>query len=212
MDRTNIIIITFNAPDLELPCINNVVETTSGAYQLTIVNNYPQNRPLGHIWNEEIERDKESKYFCFHNTDCVLPKEWLPRLLEIYKMEDNISGVGGVTNSCASPQRGRTGPEEFKLLSSPVISGFNFIVSRQAFETVGLFDPDFGIYGQEDWWFYMANRIHGLLAYYRTDVFIRHEHGATIKRNPEFNEAERAKGRDLYWSKKAKLDKELEGK
>jgi len=212
-ERVHIFMLTFNAPEVEIPCVESIIKNTQHPYILELYDNRPQNDFFSILWNHLIKRSP-CNYFCFLNSDTILPAGWLSKLMDIYAMVEGdppsqtlISGVGPVTNSAVSTQRGRKGPGEFKLHTDWRIAGFCFIISRRAFELVGPFDEEFQFYGQEEEWFYRAHKLYGLKAYFREDVFVYHKHGATISQNPDFNKAQRELGLEIFLKKKKEIDK-----
>ena len=204
-ERVHIFVVAFNSPELEIPCVASVIRNTNHPYILEVYNNYPENAGLSSLWNQVMSRTP-CKYVCFLNSDTEVTEGWLDKLVEVYSiLEDSprnlkISGVGPVTNKCATKQRGRKGPGPFQIKELPELSGFCFIVSKWAFAAVGSFDEEFTFYGGESDWFRRARRL-GLKAYYREDVFVKHVWGGTAKKDPRRWKKLRREGITLFKAK-----------
>ena len=113
------------------------------------------------------------------------------------------------TTVCAVPEQTRHShayDDEPKYIKVPDLTGFCLLVSREMLEIVGYQDERFEFYGAESEWLARA-RDKGLTCYMRRDVFVHHDHGATVKRDPQYNTAQRALGQQTY----RKIRKERKG-
>ena len=58
--KVEIILIRFNNKEVEDKAIREIENNTDYPYQLTVYDNYPENRPLSSLWNDLIDKD------CYH--------------------------------------------------------------------------------------------------------------------------------------------------
>jgi GT2 family glycosyltransferase len=189
------------------------MDNTEGYYHLTIYDNYPYKENLGKLWNRLIKQST-ADYICLLNSDTVVTPNWIDKLLETFQRVEKVGCVGPSTDNSVNKQS-KDKPEEVFVdysLYHPGwdLSGFCLVFPKQVWEEARGFREDFGFYGQE---VAFIDRIvaAGYKQIWRTDVFVHHEKGASIKKAQaagEINEeAERAKARELF----GKLRKELNG-
>jgi len=208
-----IIVLKFNNPEVEIPCVDSVILHTTGQYHLTVHDNYPINENIGVIWNKLIGRS-QADYICLLNSDTLVEDGWLEKLVVALK-EDPLAGViGPCTNSCKTEQarQEKTDRKEVvdfgALYPGWCLGGFCIVFPKKIWEEVGGFDEDFGFYGQE------VNLIDKIVAkgykqLWRKDVFVWHKGGATIKlvARPEDIEADRKLARETFLEKRKSLKK-----
>lgn len=207
----DIIIVKYNVPEVENPCILSVLKNTSGNYHLTIYDNYPYKENLGKLWNRLIKQST-ADYICLLNSDTVVFPLWSDKLLKTFEMVDKVGCVGPSTDRSANLQS-KDHPQDVFIDYSVYhpgwdLSGFCLLFPKKVWEEIGGFREDFGFYGQEV--AFIDKMVHdGYKQIWRTDVFVHHEKGASIKKAQESGEIdeqeERKKGREMY----GKLRKEL---
>ena len=195
---TEIIIVKYNFPEVEIPCITSVLECTAN-YHLTIYDNYPENYNLGLIWNGLIKRS-DAEFICLLNSDTKVTPGWLAGLKAVYDNEPNVGVVGPVTDNAKNHQKQMVAKKYYALDFSQfyypeVLSGFCLFFPKHAWEIAGGFPEDYGFYGQE------VAFIDKLLEtnfrqYLAKHVFVHHRGSATVKREESlghFNELEERK-------------------
>ncbi len=181
---TNIIVIKYDNYEVEKNCIKSVIDNTSIFYHLTIFENYPFKFNLGKLWNRLI-RHSVSDYICLLNSDTIVEKFWLSRLLDAFKRIKNVGCVGPSTDNSHNPQSGERPKEafvDFSKYEGMCLSGFCLVFPKSVWEEVGGFPEDFGFYGQE---VAFIDKIvkRGYKQIWRTDVFVKHLGGATVKKS-----------------------------
>jgi GT2 family glycosyltransferase len=200
---TDIIIVKYNTPELEQKCIESVVKHTNVSYHLSVYDNYFFKQNLAQLWNQLIRRSF-SEYICLLNSDTTVTSDWLSQLLLTFY--DKEVGCVGPSTDYSKNQQSHSKPSEIfidftKTFPGWTLSGFCLLFPKKVWEEVGGFPEDFGFYGQE---VAFIDKIveKGYKQIWRTDVFVHHEGGASIKKAQslgEINEKEeRQKGRENY--------------
>jgi GT2 family glycosyltransferase len=212
----DIIIVKYNIPELEKKCIESVIKYTNNiSYHLTIYDNYVYRHNLGQLWNRLIRRS-DSDYICLINPDTIVESDWLSKLLQTFNcFEESVGCVGPSTDNSKNQQSKLKPNKDFVDFGTTfpgwVLSGFCLLFPKKVWEEVGGFPEDFGFYGQE---VVFIDKIvkKGYKQIWRTDVFVHHEGGASIKKAQslgEINELEeRKKGRENYLKFREKLKNE----
>lgn len=197
MKSCEIIIIKFNAPEVENACIESVKKYTKYPYKLTIYNNYPENEKLGVIWNRLIDKSK-CEYICLLNSDTIVEPGWLSNMMRTIESDPLTAVIGPATNSCATIQNQGRG-EGTEIVDS--LAGFCYLLRKSAWKRAGKFDKRFGIYGQESALNYAIKRL-GLRLKWQKNVFVKHLHGYSVKKADKnkliSNEKERSDGTRLF--------------
>jgi GT2 family glycosyltransferase len=204
MKIVDIIIVRYNNPEFEERCIECVRQSTYYPHFLTIHDNYPENKNIGKLWNELINKSRGS-YICLLNTDAFVTPFWLSKLMEVFKREVKVGAVSPSTNRSKNRQSAlQRIPldyeiEDFEGYES--LSGFCLLFPKTIWRAVGGFPENFGFYGQEVVFMdKILDRKHRLI--WRKDVFVFHWGSATVQKEEEegnFNELEeRRKARKLF--------------
>jgi len=197
-----IILVRYKLPETEKDCMASVVEFTNEPYSLRVFDNAPKNHNLGKLWNRLIG-ESESEYICLLNTDTIVEERWLERLLGVFKELPDAGVVGPSTDNSRNQQSGKPNGKKKKIINFGktypgwCLSGFCMVFPKKVWEECGGFPEDFGFYGQEVAFIDRITKA-GYKQYWRTDVFIHHEHSASAKaaqaRGEMDEEAERKKG------------------
>jgi hypothetical protein len=182
--RVEIIILKYKNPAMEDACVSSVLEHTHCPYDLTVYDNAPENMNIGVLWNKLINRSW-ADYICLLNSDTLVEEGWLTKLMEVFDEHEDAGAVGPVTNSSNNPQeRDKTKEKEVHCLSDEesmgALCGFCLLFKKKAWEDTNGFDEHFGFYGQENA-FLCTFKKAGYRQYYRTDVFVYHHGGGSIK-------------------------------
>jgi len=212
-DITNIIVVKYNTPELEQKCIESVIKHTNTPYHLSIYDNYVYKHNLGQLWNRLIQ-NSASDYICLLNSDTIVTSNWLSQLLLTFS-DKEVGCVGPSTNNSKN-QQSRPKPNEIfvdftTVFPGWVLSGFCLLFPKKVWEEVDGFPESFGFYGQE---VAFIDKIvkKGYKQIWRTDVFVYHEGGASIKKAQslgEINEKEeRLNGRKNYLQFREQLKNE----
>jgi len=206
----DIIILKYNVKEAEDKCIKSVIKYTDVPYHLTVFDNYLYRHNIGKIWNRLINKS-ESDYICLLNSDTEVSQSWLSKLLETFEKIEKVGCVGPSTDNCINQQKNKA-EEVFidfsKMYPGWCLSGFCLIFPKKIWEEVNKFPEDFGFYGQE---VSLIDKITALGYHqiWRTDVFVHHEKGVSIKRAQAAGgmneEEERTKGRENYNKFRKKL-------
>jgi len=194
--KTTIILIKYNNPKVEVPCIKSILEYTKSSYTLVVYDNYPNNMNLGKLWNRLI-KESHSKFICLLNSDTIVSPNWLEKLVEVFYKEPRVGVIGPITDSSRNNQSKIKLEEDYSIVDfsefkPEVLSGFCLVFPKKIWKEVNGFPEDYGFYGQE------VNFIDKILykgyrQMCRKDVFVHHEGQATVKREIQagrFNETE----------------------
>ena len=206
MDHSaEIIIVRYNQLELEKKCIESVcAHTDLRKHKLTVVDNYQTDSDLGSLWNLQVQQSSK-EFICFLNSDTVVEKGWLDKLIET-AVDRDADAVGPVTNHCGIEYQlieKASHRHEQKVLA---VSGFCLLLRRSSWERVGGFREDFPFYGSD------SNMIDRLKAkFIRTDVFVYHKGQGSWERGRRFQQ-EKAHAYETYvrnqgfdWSKRVLL-------
>jgi len=130
----------------------------------TLIEN-EKNMGVAYGWNQGIKVAKYD-YICFLNSDTLVSPGWLPRLMEGFKRYPEAGIVGPSTSKSSTVQSPQTlkdfrkaGQKDVDQISAtlkktyevtPVV-GFCFVVRKEVFETIGVFDyRRYGLATHED--------------------------------------------------------------
>lgn len=177
LPSTNIIVIRYKQPDLELLCLDSVRRMTFAPYRLTNHNNDPKNEPLSVLWNRYIEEQTEP-YFCLLNSDTRVEPHWLTKLIKAIDSDKTAGAIGPCTDNCAGVQRS---PKSQGVVIPPHLVGFCLVGRKEAWEQVGGFDEKSPFYGQDTDYIRRIVNAGWTLLWHR-GVFVHHEHGGTAHR------------------------------
>lgn len=181
---TDIIVIKFNNHLVEEKCLLSVIKNTSVAYHLTAFDNYPFKFNLGSLWNRLI-KNSHSDYICLLNSDTVVEKFWLAKLLDTFNKVEKVGCVGPSTDNSHNQQSGKRPNKtfvDFSIYKGMCLSGFCLVFPKGVWKSVGGFPEDFGFYGQEVAFIDKIVKA-GYRQIWRTDVFVHHEGGASVKKS-----------------------------
>jgi len=192
-------------PEMENRCFLTVVSHTNSARgRVVVVDNGPENRPLGVVWNEMIEtcpywKGDPDPVGVLLNTDCFVTEGWLEKLEKAIRHSSNIGFVGPMTNMCGSAQRvnSKYNPEDHpgEICYVGQISGFCLMFRREAWEAAGRFQEDAPFYGQESALIWNAQRFGWRVAMV-LDCWVEHLRAASAR-------AADARG-EMNWSEERK--------
>jgi len=178
--KVSIIVVTFNALDFIKQCFASIKKYTDD-YELIVVDNGSQantvkwlkkqtglitifnseNRGFAAGNNQGIKIAK-GKYVLLLNSDTVVTKGWLPRLIRSIEENDKIGIVGPYSNYAVGDQNNPvfySSLEEIHAFAEGFnrkeketyhISGFCMLLKRKTLNKVGLFDENFKIANFED--------------------------------------------------------------
>lgn len=148
---------------------------------------------------------KEWNYACILNNDVVLPKDWIPKLLEVWKVKpdgapigavapvsNNAGGVQGIPVNYKTLKELRDfGTARFdtikdhpgRFLEAGMLVGLCFLMTREFFEKVGLFDEQFfpGMWEDND--YCLRGKMEGFRFFVDQAVFLHHEMSKTFRSN-----------------------------
>lgn len=203
--RVNILMLTYNQPQLEADCLSSIVKLTEHLYSITVHDNRGGNTNLAQIWNKLI-RESVHSYLLFLNSDTVVERGWLSKLISTFEEIPRLGAIGPVTNRCGYKYQIRRIAQPRPNFQEAEISGFCLLTKKEIFNKVGYFDEEFDFYGQESEWLVRVKKA-GYWVGFREDVFVSHLGGASIKKREGFDLAEaRKRGGELYREKRQELE------
>jgi len=148
-EEVEIIMVRYNAPEIEEKCIEHVKNFTKHPYTLTVFDNYPKNEGLSTVWNRLIKKSK-CKYVCLLNSDAFVTEGWLTEIMKGF--DKNVSAIGPGGDRVGGPQRGwsveKAEQSKGKFIEQNEISGFCMVIRKGVAE----FPEEVPFYGGEHAW------------------------------------------------------------
>ena len=205
----DIFVVGYGLPELEEKCLGSVIRnTTDWPYILTFFDNYDTDFSLTDVWETFVEGCKQ-RFIVLLNNDTETHPKWLSRMMEVMLSDDTIGFCGPSTSACHSPQKTISTFEEAEKYIGQVeevkdpLSGFCFLMRREAWREVGGFDTRFGLYGSES---DLADRAHrmGYRSIWVKSSYVFHHGEMSVKASGMNVKAERERAKKLYWSERGK--------
>lgn len=205
----DICVVGYGLPELEEKCLGSVIKnTTDWPYFLTFVDNYDTGWSLTDVWEAFVERSEQEFIVLLNNDTEVYPK-WLSRMMEVMLSDATMGFCGPSTSSCHSPQKSIPTFEEaekyigkIEFVTDP-LSGFCFLMRREAWREVGGFDLRYKLYASES---DLADRAHkvGFKSCWVKSAYVFHHGEMSVKASGMDVKAERERAKKLYWSERGK--------
>ncbi|MDE1976674.1 MAG: glycosyltransferase family 2 protein [Elusimicrobia bacterium] len=191
--------------------------------QIRIIRN-PSNRGFPTAVNQGMKAAK-GDYFVWLNNDTVVTDGWLGRMTGWAARSPRVGAVGPSSNAPGvsfqlvdgAPKAGKI--QGFARAISemnagrsvwvPLITGFCFLVKREAVDRIGFLDERFGLGIYEDYDYCMRLRQAGYGILMAQDVFIHHSWHRTFKHNGVDSLEAEANNRDLFIHKWCRLAMEF---
>lgn len=207
MRMVEIIVLNFQAPEMEVECAKRIIENTKWPYKLVMYDNRLNTASTAKIWNKLI-KDSTCDYVMLIDSDAFVPKLepcWLTRMMESFEHED-CQVVIPVADNVGGQGQKVLGAEKYpsEVVNMGVWSGFCWLIRKSVMEKAGWFDEQFYFYGQDSEWAYRIAK-KGIKTYMRKDVFLNHSSGYSGKKadaEGSFDrEADKTMARLLYVKK-----------
>lgn len=203
--RVEIIILKFKeAPEVIDECITRIIHNTDWPFKLNIFDNRFNPPNTSKIWNKLI-KESSCDYIVIIDSDAFVPLLkpcWLTRLME--SIEDKgvvipfADNCGGSNKASAAKPYPNAQPQE------GIWSGVCGLYKKSIFESIGYFDEDFLLYGQDSEFAYRCLKKMGG-ATFRADVLIRHIGSYSAKKEDSAGsfdrEADKIYARHLFMKK-----------
>jgi len=210
----NIIIVGYDLSEMESECIESVIINTKGIdYRITYVDNFNTGKSLTRVWNELIEENR-CEYVCLLNSDTIVSKGWLDKMMKTFETDPKIGFVGPSTNNCRGVQNtikseaeANKHTDEIHLMKDP-LSGFCLVFRSCIWDAVHGFDERYEFYGAESIFIYKAMKMCGYKCAWRKDAFVYHIGSASGKACNINIEKQRRRARQMYFEDKERIDNE----
>ena len=157
-----------------------------------------ENKGVPYAWNQGIKLAKYD-YICFLNSDTIMSVNWLGKLMKVWSIKKDCGSVGPTTSYAGNAQCNRT-IERFRYAMDENkinqfsrtldihyhpydLMGFAFVVKREVFDKVGVFDyKTFKLGCTEEREFqWRAKKLGGYQSYWATESYVHHFGHATFK-------------------------------
>lgn len=205
--RTTIYVLKYKSPEIELGCVQRLLEHTDKRHTISIVDTVGIDPNFSRIWNQLI-RECPTEYLVIMDSDAYVESCWLSKLHE---------GLGVDGCAVVLPASDRVGSSAQSRLRGagcveipdgvPILA----LYRKDIFDKVGYFDEEFHIYGQDSEWMQRV-RYKGYKIILQSNVFVQHlGHGSTDKahRDGEINNYEEGQlSQKLFNKKIAELKQE----
>jgi len=199
LNRVEIILLKYKSPEVEIDCIANIIKYTTHPYKLNIFDNRKTNPNTSKAWNKLI-RESTCPYIVIMDTDAFVSEGWLEPLVECFQKHSDCVMAGLVVgDSSATIEQKR--PKDNSVASrlcGGAISGFCFMTTKKVMDSVGYFNEDFLVYGQDSEWCNRLNKDDRHNIYVCPKSYV--EHGYKTDKGYQFSVS----------TKKAKEDKEFD--
>jgi len=206
----SIVVPTLNTPRMTQACLEAVTRNTGVRYELIVINNSRSSeirhclsgfRALRVVQNggnvgytraaNQGIRHARGEFLCFLNTDALVPRGWVERLLEVVRRQgvgaagplsqrvgyryDQIRGDWASRQALTglmdeTLQRWNPG----SLQEVTILTGFCWMIPRSVLEEVGWFDERF-FFGYEDFDYSLRLRLSGYRLYQIRYLFVHHQ-------------------------------------
>lgn len=205
MGMVELVIMAYNEHDMVAQVIGEMVKHANYPFKLTVLNNIDQITPINfsRVWNKMI-RETTCDFIGFFDSDVFVQEDWLKRMMESFEKPE-IMLVVPVLDNTSSPQAKALSAAAYPSTEplKVVLTGQMVIYRKTVFDTLGLFDERFLLYGQDSEWGHRFLRS-GLEGIIRKDVFVHHIGSVSLKKFAEDHgheydaQLEREYARNLY--------------
>lgn len=221
-----IIIPCFNAVDYTKQCVESVILNTNVNYELILINNgsndgtkkyfnylkrslkpnkylkkinilqFGRNLGVAKSLNLGISKSL-GKYICYLNNDIIVTKNWLYKMLKIFKTDTKIAAIGTMfnklqdTNFVRQVEKDKTLIDKIakamdilnhgKIKKANTIHGMCMLIRKNVFKKIGLFSEKFYPCFGEDIEFCERLKKNGYKLVDAADVFIFHYWHKSVK-------------------------------
>ena len=218
MEKCDIIIVSYNAFLFTQKCIDSIKKNTDFSYRIIVVDNGSKGDTIQYLKTlEDVKviynnknygfgyanniglKHSDAKYVCFLNSDTIVTKGWLGRLVKIASI-DNIGMVGPMTNFVSSEcqqidfeystnekleefAKDRFYKFGYERIKTNRLVGFCLLCKREVLDVTGGFDERYmqGNFEDDDLCLRIIER--GYELYCSKGVFIHHFCGQSFKHN-----------------------------
>ena len=157
-----------------------------------------ENKGIPYAWNQGVKLAKHD-YICFLNSDTIVTPNWLDKLMKCFKDNKDCGICGPTTSHCGGLQCDRRVRESrFEMTLDQInkfasslkdgyrqqeVMGFCFVVKREVFEKVGVFDyKRFKLGNTEEREFiWRADKLGNYKSYWVKGAYVHHYGHITFK-------------------------------
>lgn len=185
--RVEIVMLKFKeSPEIIDKAVTRIIHNTDWPFKLTVFDNRLNSANTSRIWNKLVN-EATCDYILIIDSDAYIPEKktdpcWLTRMME------SIDETGIVIPISNAPgghdqNRGRAEAYPSAVINKGIWSGYCFLFTIKAWQSIGEFNEKFYIYGQDSEFAHRAKEIGG--AVMRKDVLVEHIGGASFNANPD---------------------------
>lgn len=185
--RVEIVMLKFKeSPEIIDKAVIRIIHNTDWPFKLTVFDNRLNSANTSRIWNKLVN-EATCDYILIIDSDAYIPEKktdpcWLTRMME------SIDETGIVIPISNAPgghdqNRGRAEAYPSAVINKGIWSGYCFLFTIKAWQSIGEFNEKFYIYGQDSEFAHRAKEIGG--AVMRKDVLVEHIGGASFNANPD---------------------------
>ncbi|MFQ5952592.1 MAG: glycosyltransferase family 2 protein [Candidatus Omnitrophota bacterium] len=225
MRECDIILLSYESPELLKKCVQSVLDHTRVKSRLIIVDNASRDPEVADYLkslrgNETIEIEKmfseenlgfaggmnkgirlsEAPFICLLNNDCVVTDGWLEEMMAVARSRNDIGLVNPQSNTFGSRSPGRKGI--YTELGHAI--GFACLIKREVIDRIGYLDESYQGVCYEDTDFSVRAQQAGYISVIAEGAYVFHLEQAS-RRNLEEKEAIYRRNREIFEKKWGKL-------
>lgn len=200
--RVDIIVLKYKLPEAEVKCMECLIRNTDWPHRVTWYDSRDQTANFSKLWNRLV-RESTCEFILIMDSDAYVPEGWLSKMMECFepgyrcrKAVDSEELVRAAPVGVVAPATNQGGASTIQgydwggktpFLTDEQMSGFFFLFRKAVVEDIGYFDERFYLHGQDSEWMDRVIESDWNVVI-RTDVLVRHDVSASIKKATEDGE------------------------
>lgn len=231
--QCDIILLSYENPDLLKKCVESVLNNTSVPSRLIIIDNASKDPKVkkyiaGVRGNEKILVDKFfseenlgfagginkglrlsiARYVCILNNDCIVSQGWLKEMIKVASIDASIGLVNPQSNTFGCPTEDATKGKSARYVELGSIIGFACLIKREVLDQIGMLDESYSGVCYEDTDFSCRAHKVGFMSVMAEGAYVYHKEQAS-RASLQGRKAIYKKNRELFESRWGGLSRVL---